>query len=1326
MPTTSRQDCSSGTSSQINHIDVETWRQSKELLTSIARIQGEQVSVLFDEGSQVNVISTTTAKRLTLTTKTLLQPRRLLFPNGQQATIQDYVTSLIVTFPAIRLNNEFIRIHFNVSAIVFDTHHEMVLGVPFLRYWNVVSHHCNGSLMVTANSGHHAIIPLHVTRFVEPCRTPFCPIAMAKDPDTPLPRELPFHIDEDNIIATNETPIIINNVATSTPLSGMIQIADDAPISLVSALEFERATRTPEATTYLCVFSAIDDDYVGSKQLAKDPKFAERVKEYAVSNFPQLFPDELPHELPPNDRLHHPIDLTPAHKIPPRKLYRQSEDELKETKRQIYEYLDAGHIRPSSSAFGAPVLLVKKKDGSMRMCIDYRGLNDITIKNNFPLPRIDDLHDRLGKARYFTKLDLYSGYHQIPIRPGDEHKTAFTSRYGTYEFLVMPFGLTNAPATFQTAMNALFTSWLDVFVIVYLDDILIYSATQEEHLKHVHQVMERLTTYKWYCKMKKCEFATTSVEYLGHIVSNGQIAIDPDKMKAVTDWKIPFKNVTEVQSFLGLIGYYRKFIPHFSHIARHLYELTRKNIEFKWLEQHTQAVNALKNAILSPDCLAIFDSSLSTILTTDACDYALGAVLMQQFPQGERPVAFISRTLNNTEQNYSMWEKELFAVVWAIKYFRPYLLNHNFLVKSDNKPSTQLLVNSALKLSTSATNRVIRWILSIQGYSFKVEHQAGKTNVVADALSRFAAHINAMPDDYETAQFCQTQSAPVKNTEISRLFQEAYKRNPACSAILKQLQDGQYHPRLALHEQLIVTRETPFRVMIPDDTALRSALFQEIHDTPLTGHPGFHKFMTYIRRHFVGPHLRRDVLDFTRTCPQCQIAKPRHNLPFGTIMPLQPPEEPWQDISMDLIVHLPHSQIYNAIFVVVDRFSKMAHFIPTQTQISAPELAQIFLDNVVRLHGFPRSIVSDRDTRFLSHFWRELFSLTDTTLRFSTANHPQTDGQTERTNRTLEQYLRIHARHNPTTWSKYLTTAEIAYNNLTHSATGMSPFYLVFQRHANFPLDFAYADLESKNAAVEALLNSRQKVLTMARDNLIKARDQMITHNQHKALPPPFKLHDMVLVHKAAFRTSHHLPDLNKFDDRWFGPYEIIRLVNQNAYALELPQSFKYHNVINIAFLRLYRISTKFPRQHPDSFLLPPVGPDDFASDSATRNKDDSNNDNDANEYEAESILDCRLIKQTRAKRAKQTIAQQLDASTDPNDYEFLVKWKGYPIHDATWEPYNNLKNAPVLINDYITAKCLPDHWRLPVPISAEPIEAEQTEQEERKEENTSNDSNEE
>ena len=516
----------------------------------------------------------------------------------------------------------------------------------------------------------------------------------------------------------------------------------------------------------------------------------------------------------------------------------------------------------------------------------------------------------------------------------------------------MPFGLTNAPATFQTAMTSLFAEWLDVFVIVYLDDILIYSPTKDEHLNHVKQVMHKLHQHQWYCKLKKCEFATTSVEYLGHIVSNGNIAIDPEKMKAVTAWPTPFKNVTEVQKFLSLIGYYRKFIPHFSHIARHLHELTRKNVEFKWTDQHTTAVNNLKDAITSPDCLTIFDSSRQTILTTDACDYALGAVLTQKHDHGERPVAFISCALNATERNYSMWEKELFAIVWSIKYFRPYLLNHEFLVKSDNKPSTQLLVNSALKLSTSATNRVIRWILSIQAYNFKVEHQAGKTNVVADALSRFAAHLNVIPDDLTTAEFCQLQTSPQPHTKLFDSFQNAYKTDTRFAPLYQQLSDGQYHPRLALHHDLIVTHETPFRVLVPDNSTLRTELFREIHETPLTGHPGFHKFYSYVQRHFAGNHLKRDVLEFTRSCPQCQIAKPRHHLPFGTIMPLQPPEEPWQDVSMDLIVHLPQSHTFNAIFVIVDRFSKMAHFVPTQTQINAPELAQLFLDNIVRLHGF--------------------------------------------------------------------------------------------------------------------------------------------------------------------------------------------------------------------------------------------------------------------------------------------------------------------------------------------------------------------------------------
>ena len=332
-----------------------------------------------------------------------------------------------------------------------------------------------------------------------------------------------------------------------------------------------------KAVLYCCLIKTTSSQ--SSDMQTTEGKYAKFLKQQSLNKFPTLFPETLPPEFPPSDRVTHGIELVPNAKIPPRKLYRQSVSELAETKKQLTEYINAGHIRPSTSPFGAPILLVKKKDGTMRMCIDYRGLNDITVKNIFPIPRIDDLHDQLGKAHYFTKLDLYSGYHQIQITTGDEYKTAFTSQYGTYKFTVMPFGLTNAPSTFQTAMHALFHDWLDEFVIVYLDDILVYSPTQEEHTRHVLRVLQRLNDNQWYCKLKRCEFAQTSIEYLGHIISKGTIAIDPEKMKAVQEWPIPFKNLTEVQSFLGLVGYYRKFIPHFSHIAKLLHEFSHIRIK---------------------------------------------------------------------------------------------------------------------------------------------------------------------------------------------------------------------------------------------------------------------------------------------------------------------------------------------------------------------------------------------------------------------------------------------------------------------------------------------------------------------------------------------------------------------------------------------------------------------------------------------------------------------------------------------------------------------------------------------------------------------------
>ena len=388
-------------------------RHCKHLLTSITRICDHPVPVLFDEGSQVNVISPQLVKHLSLQTSPLPSPRRIMFPNGQHRDLTELVPSFSLTFPAIHLNNEFIRLHFSTTALIIETHYPLILGVPFLRYWNISSHYCNGSFIFIADSGHHAIIPLQNTRFTQPCRTAYCPIARLRDPPDPLPHTPPFVLPPPSPSTPHPPPSITET--TATPSMNLLRIPTIPPPQLVSAVEFMRHSRSSHAQLFLCVFRSLEqlNAHLDPND-ADTTQFADHVKNQALTQFPTLFPSELPSELPPPDRLCHSIDLTPNHKIPPFKLYRQSENELRETKRQIYEYLDAGHIRPSSSSFGASVLLVKKKDGSMRMCIDYHGLNDITIKNNFPIPRIDDLYDRLGKAKYFTKLDLYSGYHQSP------------------------------------------------------------------------------------------------------------------------------------------------------------------------------------------------------------------------------------------------------------------------------------------------------------------------------------------------------------------------------------------------------------------------------------------------------------------------------------------------------------------------------------------------------------------------------------------------------------------------------------------------------------------------------------------------------------------------------------------------------------------------------------------------------------------------------------------------------------------------------------------------------------------------------------------------
>ena len=384
--------------------------------------------------------------------------------------------------------------------------------------------------------------------------------------------------------------------------------------------------------------------------------------------------------------------------------------ELLEVRKQLDDLLSKEFIQPSISPYGAPILFVRKKEGSLRMCIDYRALNKQTIKNRYPLPRTDELLDQLHGAKVFSKIDLQSGYHQVRVKDSDIEKTAFRTRYGHYEFKVLPFGLTNAPATFMSFMNEVLRPYLDQFVVVFLDDILIYSKNQDEHMEHLRLVLEKLREHHLFAKQSKCAFLLEEVEFLGHVVSSQGIKMDAAKVKAVADWPQP-ASVRDVRSFLGLIGYYRRFIQDFSRLAAPLTELTRKDINFYWSSEHAAAFNALKAAIQTAPVLATPDPTKPFILYTDASIMATGAVLLQPDNDNKpRPLAFLSHKLLPAERNYTVGELELLAIIHALRAWRCFLEGADFVVYTDH-----LNLSTMMKAPT-LNGRQARWATFLQQF----------------------------------------------------------------------------------------------------------------------------------------------------------------------------------------------------------------------------------------------------------------------------------------------------------------------------------------------------------------------------------------------------------------------------------------------------------------------------------------------------------------------------------------------------------------------------------------------------------------------------------
>ena len=483
------------------------------------------------------------------------------------------------------------------------------------------------------------------------------------------------------------------------------------------------------------VLKELQGGAMGYMVVAKREKksVAEMIQSILVaSEYANVFPDEVPGLRPSRD-IDFTIDLIlgagPVFMAP----YRMAPTELAELKKQIEELLEKKFIRPSASPWGAPVLLVKKKDGSSRLCVDYWQLNKLTIKNKYPLPRINDLLDQLKGARIFSKIDLRSGYHQILVKPKDVQKTAFRSRCGHFEYVVMPFGVTNAPAIFMDYMNKIFRPWLDKFVVVFIDNILIYSKTREEHANHMRVVLKILRDHQLYGKLSKCEFWLEQVQFLGHVISAKGIVVDPAKIETVLKWERP-KTVTEVRSFLGLAGYYKRFVEGFSKKMNPLTQLTRKDQSFSWTEQCEECFEKLKKCLTTAPVLVIPDTEKMFEVYCDASYQGLGCVLMQE----RRPVAYASRQLKVHEKNYLTHSLELVAIVFALKSWRHYMYRSQFQVFSDHKSLKYLFDQKKLNM------RQRMWMKYLMDYDFELLYHPGKANVVADALSRKKMHMYCM------------------------------------------------------------------------------------------------------------------------------------------------------------------------------------------------------------------------------------------------------------------------------------------------------------------------------------------------------------------------------------------------------------------------------------------------------------------------------------------------------------------------------------------------------------------------------------------------------
>lgn len=799
----------------------------------------------------------------------------------------------------------------------------------------------------------------------------------------------------------------------------------------------------------------------------------------------------------------------PVHVKPYRIPFAQKE----EVDRQVNKMLNDEIIRPSSSPFNAPILLVPKKlDNSgkqkWRLAVDLRRLNDVTIGDRFPLPNITEILDHLGNSRYYTALDLAAGYHQIPVKEEDKPKTAFSTSDAHYEFNRMPFGAKGAPAVFQRLMNTVLSGLIGKTCLVYLDDIIIYSSTLEEHEINLRQIFGRLRQHRLLLQPDKCNFIMQEIKFLGHVISRNGVTMDPEKISAVVKYPIP-TTPKEVKSFLGLIGYYRRFIPKFAEIAKPLNSLLRKDVPFTWSKEQDNAVDTLKTIITTEPVLQYPDFERGDfVLTTDASKIALGAILSQGRIGEDKPIAYASRTLNKAESNYTTTEQELLAIVWATKHFRPYLYGRRFKIVTDHKPLKWLM---SVK---DPGSRLMRWRLKLEEFDYEIVYKAGKYNVNADALSR----VEIKQVQESSGEMEKKQPRPAEGTPLRmKLYKDKY--------------DNYRH---------WIDRKEDQR-----------ALLKEYHDNPLGGHQGHMRTLAALKLKYYWPKMKEDVIEYINTCVSCNQRKTSRE--DGKPAPLQisfTPNGPWQNIAMDVVGPLPLTQSGNKYLLTFqDTFTKYPEAVAIPDQ-KVHTVAKTFVNTIICRFGCPKTITTDLGSNFTSEMFSEICNLLAIRAIRTTAYHPQANGVIERSHRTLMNYLSHYVNKRNDDWDEWINLALMAYRATPHTSTGYTPYYLMHGSEANLPTEVITGNLQqelSEDDYIQQLVKNLSEAFKITKTKIEALKHKSKQYYDTKTKPKTFKTGELVLLFDPTVKRGRS----KKLKRPWIGPYKVLEQLTNVNYKIK-------------------------------------------------------------------------------------------------------------------------------------------------------------------------------